>query len=167
MLHSICQQIWKIQQGPQDWERSVFILIPKKGNAKEHSSYHIIVLILRDSKVMYKILQARLRQYVNQELAGIQAGFWKGRETRDQIDNICWVIQKTKEFQKNTYFCLIDAAKIFDCMDHYKLWKVLKEMGVPDHLICLLRNLYAGPEATVRTLHGITDWFKIGNTLLN
>ena len=107
---------------------------------------------------MLKILQARLQQYVNCELPDVQAGFRKGRRTRDQIANICWIIKKAREFQKNIYFCLIDYAKVF----HNKLWKILKEMGLPDHLTCLLRNLYAGQEATVRTGHGITDWFQIG-----
>ena len=111
---------------------------------------------------MRKILQARLQQYVNRELPDVQAGFRKGRGTRDQIANICWIIEKAREFQKNISFCFIDYAKAFDCVDHNKLWKILKEMGLPDHLICLLRNLYAGQEATVRTGHGTTDWFQIG-----
>ena len=105
---------------------------------------------------MLKILQAML-QYVNHELSDVQAGFRKGRGTRDQIANICWLIEKVKEFQKNIYFCLFEYAKAFDCVDHNKLWKILKEMGIPDLLTCLLRNLYAGPEATVRTGHGTTD----------
>ena len=103
---------------------------------------------------MLKILQARHQQYVNCELSDVQAGFRKGRGSRDQIPNICWIIEKAREFQKNIYFCFIDYAKAFDCMDHNKLWKILKEMGIPDHLTCLLRNLYAGQEATVRTGHG-------------
>ena len=107
---------------------------------------------------MLKILQARLQQYVSHEFPEVQAGFRKGRETRDQIANIRWIIKKAREFQKNTYFCFID----FDCVDHNKLWKILKEMGIPDLLTCLLRNLYAGQEATVRTGHGTTDWFQIG-----
>ena len=111
---------------------------------------------------MLKILQARLQQYLNPELPDIQAGFRKGRGTRDQIANICWIIEKAKEFQKNIYFCFIDYAKAFDCVDHNKLWKILREMGIPDHLTCLLRNLYAGQEATVRTGHGTKDWFQIG-----
>ena len=162
VLHSICQQIWKTQQWPQDWKRSVFIPIPKKGNAKECSNYRTIALISHASKVMLKILQARLQQYVNRELPDVQAGFRKGRGTRDQIANICWIMEKAREFQKNIYFCFIDYAKAFDCVDHNKLWKILKEMGIPDHLTCLLRNLYAGQEATVRTGHGTTDWFQIG-----
>ena len=162
VLHSICQQIWKTQQWPKDWKRSVFIPIPKKGNAKECSTYRTIALISHASKVMLKILQARLQQYVNRELPDVQAGFRKGRETRDQIDNICWGNKKARKFQKNIYFRFIDCAKAFDCVDHNKLWKILKEMGIPDHLTCLLRNLYAGQEITIRTGHGRADWFQIG-----
>uniref|UniRef100_A0A4W2CNM2 RNA-directed DNA polymerase n=1 Tax=Bos indicus x Bos taurus TaxID=30522 RepID=A0A4W2CNM2_BOBOX len=162
VLHSICQQIWKTQQWPQDWKRSVFIPIPKKGNSKECSNYCTIALISHSSKVVLKILQARLQQYVNSELPDVQAGFRKGRGTRDQIANIRWIMDKAREFQKNIYFCFIDYAKAFDCVDHNKLWKILKEMGIPDHLICLLRNLYAGQEATVRTGHRTIDWFQIG-----
>ena len=110
---------------------------------------------------MLKILQARLQQYVNRELPDVQAGFRKGRETRDQIANICWIIEKAREFQKNIYFCFIDYDKAFDFVDHNKLWKILKDMGIPDHLTYLLRNLYAGQEATVRNGHGPTDWFQI------
>ena len=130
----------------QDWKRSVFISIPNKGNAKECSNYCTVALISHASKVMHKILQARLQQYVNCELPDVQAGFRKGRGTRDQISNILWIIKKAREFQKNIYFYFIEYAKAFDCVDHNKLWKILKEMGVPDHLTCLLRNLYAGQE---------------------
>ena len=143
VLHSICQQIWKTQQWPQDWKRSVFIPTPKKGNAKECSNYHTIALISHASKVTLTILQARLQQYVNRELPDVQAGFRKGRGTRDQIAKICWIIRKAREFQKNIYFCFIDYAKAFGCVDH-KNWKILKEVGIPHHLTCLLRNLYAG-----------------------
>ena len=129
-------------------ERSVFIPIPKKGNAKECSNYHKIGLISHASKVMLKILQARLQQYVNRELPDVQAGFRKGRGTREQIANIRWIVEKAREFQKNIYFCFIDYAKAFDYVDDNKLWKILKEMGIPDHLTCLLRNLYVGQEAT-------------------
>ena len=146
----------------QNWKRSVFIPIPKKGNAKECSNCRTIALISHTKKVMLKILQARLQQYVNCKLPDVQTGFRKGRGTRDQIANICWIIKKAREFQKNMYFCFIDYAKAFDCVDHKKLWKILKEMGISDHLTCLLRNLYAGQEATVRTGHGTTDWFQIG-----
>ena len=162
MLHSICQQIWKTQQWPQDWERSVFIPDPNKGNANECSNYCTIAFISHTSKVVLKILQARLQQYMNHEPPGIQAGFRKGRGTRDQIANIYCITEKAREFQKNIYYCLIDCAKAFDCVDHDKLWKILKEIGIPDHLTCLLRNLYAGQEARARTGHGTTDWFQIG-----
>ena len=111
---------------------------------------------------MHKILQARLQQYVNRELPDVQAGFRKGRGTKDQIANIHWITEKPREFQENIYFCFLDYAKAFDCVDQNELWKILKEMGIPDHLTCLLRNLYAGQEATVRTGHGTTDWFRIG-----
>ena len=121
------------------------------------SNYSTIVLISCSSKVFLKILQARLQQYVNHELPDVQAGFRKGRGTRDQIAVICWIIRKTREFQKNIYFCFIDYDEDFDCVGHKKLWKSLQEMGIPDHLTCLLRNLYAGQEATVRTGHGTTD----------
>ena len=118
------------------------------------SNYHTIALISRASKVMLKILQARLQQYMNRELPDVQARFRKGRGTRGQTANIHWIIEKTREFLKNIYFCFIDCAKAFDCVYHNKLWKILKEMGIPDHLLCLPRNLYAGQEAAVRTGHG-------------
>ena len=157
MLHSICQQIWKTQQLPQDWKRSVFIPVPKKGNVKECSNYCTIAPISHVSKVMLKILQARLQQYMNRELPDVQAGFRKGRGTRDQIANIRWIIEKTREFQKNIYFCFIDYAKVFDYVNHNKL----QEVGISDHLTCLLRNLYGGQEATVITGHG-TIGSKLG-----
>ena len=121
VLHSICQQIWKTQQWPQDWKRSIFIPIPKKGNANACSIYHTIALISHDSKVTLKILQARLQQCVNRELPDVQAGFRKGRGTRDQIVNIRWIIERARGFQKSIYFCFIDYAKAFDCVDHNKL----------------------------------------------
>ena len=144
VLHSICQQIGKTQQWTQDWKRSVFIPVPKKGNAKECSNYHTIALISHASKVMLKILQARLQQYVNHELPDVQAGFRKDRGTRNQIANICWIMEKAREFQKNISFCFIDYAKAFDCVDHNKLQKILKVMGISDHPTCLIRNLNAG-----------------------
>ena len=143
-------------------QKSVFIPIPKKSNAKDCSNYCTIALISHASKVMLKILPARLQQYMNRELLDVQAGFRKGRETRDQIANIRWIIEKARELQKNIYFCFIVYAKAFDCVDHNKLWKILQEMGIPDHLTCLFRNLYAVQEAIVRTRHGTTDWFQIG-----
>ena len=151
VLQSICQEIWETQQWPQDWKRSVFIPIPKKGNAKESSNYRTIALISYASKVMLKILQAKLQQYVNHEIPDVQTGFRKGRGTREQIVNFCLIIEKAREFQKNIYFCFIDYAKAFDFVDHKKLWKILKDMGIPDHLTSLLRNLYAGQEAKVNS----------------
>ena len=148
VLHSINQQIWEIQQWLQDWKRSVFIPVPKKGNAKECSNYHTIACISHTSKVVLKILQARLQQYLNHELPYVQAGFRKGRGSRDQVANIRWIIEKAREFPKNIYFCFIDYAKDFDCVDHNKLWKILKEMGIPDHLTSLLRNMLVGQEVT-------------------
>ena len=132
------------QQWPQDWKRSIFIPIPKKGNSKECSDYHTKALISHTSKVMLKILQARLQWYVNHELPDVQAGFRKGRGTRDQIAIICWIIEKAREFQRNIYFCFIEYTKAFNCVDHNKLWKILQEMEIQDHLTCLLANLYAG-----------------------
>ena len=137
-------------------EKSVFIPFPKKGNAKECSSYCKIALISHTCKVMLKILQTRLQQYMNHELPDDQAGFRKGRGTRDQITNICRIIERAREFQKNIYFCCIDYAKAFDCVDHNKLWKILKDI-----LTCLLRNLCAGQEATVRTGHGTQTGSKL------
>ena len=132
VLYSICQQIWKTQQWSQDWKRSVFIPVPKKGSAKECSNYLTIAFILHARKVLLKILQARLQQYVDCKLPNVQAGFRKSKGTRDQIANIHWIIEKASEFQKNIYFCFIDYAKAFDCVDHNKLWTILKEMGIPD-----------------------------------
>ena len=160
---------WKSQQWSRVWKRSVFIPIPKKGNVKGCSNYHTIAwynctapshnCISHASKVVLNILQARFQQYVNHELPDVQAGFRKGRGTRDQIANICWIIKKAREFQENIYFCFIDYAKAFDCVDYNKLWKILQEMDIPDHLTCLLRKLYAGQEVTVRIIHGTKDWF--------
>ena len=130
VLHSICQQIWKTQQWPQVWKRSIFIPIPKKGNIKECSNYDTITLISHASKVMFKNLQARLQQYVKYEITDVQAGFRKGRGTRYHIANIHWITEKVREFQKNIYLCFINYAKAFDCLDHNKLWRILKEMGI-------------------------------------
>ena len=135
---------------------------PKKGNARQCSNYHTIVLISQASKVMLKILQARLQQYVNRELPNVQAGFWRGRVIRDQIANIHWIMEKAREFQQNIYFWFFDYTRVFDCVDPNKLWKILKRMGIPDHRTCLLRNLYAQQQGTVRTGQGTSDWFKTG-----
>ena len=139
------------------------ITIPKKGNAKECWNNHTIALISHTSNVMLKILQVRLQKYMNQELPDSEAGFRKGRGTRGHVSNIHWVIQKAREFQKNSYFCFIFYAATLDYVDHNKLWNILKEMGIPDHLPCLLRNLYASQEATVRTGLRTIDWFQIEN----
>ena len=158
MLHSIYQQIWKTQQRPQDWKRSVFIPIPKKGNAKECSNYCKIALIQHASKVMLKILQARLQQYMNQELPNVQAGFRKGRGTRDQSANICWIIEKTKEFQKTSTSASLTTLKPLTVWittnsgNFFKRW---------ENQTTLLRNLYACQEATERARHRTIDWFKI------
>ena len=131
----------------QDWKRSVFIPIPK-GRAKECTNYHTILLILHADKIKLKILQARLQQYLNQEIPDVQVGFQRGRGTRDQIANIHWIMEKARKFQKNIYLCFIDYTKAFDCADHKKLWKIPNKMEILDHLPCLLRNLYADQEAT-------------------
>ena len=152
VLHSICQQIWKTLQWPQDWKSSFFIPIPKEGNAKECSNYCTIALfhmLASDAqKVMLKILEVRLHENMNGELPDTQARFTKGRETRDQIANICLIIEKAREFQKNIYFCFTDYTKAFDCVAPSKLWKILQQMRIPDHLTCLLRNLSVGQEET-------------------
>ena len=160
VLHSISQKIWKTQPWPQEWKSSVFIPIPKKGNAKECSNYCTVALISQANKVMLKNLQLRFQQYISWELPDVQATFRKGQGTRDQMANICWIIKKARVFQKNIYFCFVDYTNAFDCVDHDKLWKILKEMGIPDHLTHLLLNLYAGQEETVRTEHGTTDCFQ-------
>ena len=135
----------------------------KKGSTKECANHRTIALISRASNVMLKILHAKLEHYVNQELPDVQAGFRKDRETRVpliQIANIRWIIEKAREFRKNIYSCFFDHTKAFDCVDHKKLWKALKDMGLPGHFTCLLRKLYVGQEATVRNGHGTTNWFQ-------
>ena len=150
------QQIWKTQQGPRDWKRSVYTPTSKEDNAKECSNYWTNVLISRVIRVMLNILQPRLEQYMNQKLPDVQAGFRKG-EKPDQITNIQWIIEKAREFRKKNLLLLHDYSKAIDCVDKNKLWKILKEMGIPDHITCLLRNLYAGLEATLRTGQGSTN----------
>ena len=154
VLHSLCQQIWKTHMWPQDWKRSTLIPIPRNDSTKECANYQTIALISHASKVMFNILQARLQHYANPEIPDVQVGFIKGRGTRYQIANIFWIIENARAFQKSIYLCFIDYTKAFDCVDHDKLWKALREMEMPDHLTCLLINLYAGQEATVRTLYG-------------
>ena len=143
-------------------EKVSFHSNPKERQCKRCSNYCTIALISHASKVMLKILQARLQQYVNREIPDVQGSYRKGQGTRDQIADIHWIMEKATEFLKNTYFYFIDYAKAFDCVDHKKLWKILKEMGTPDDVTCLLRNLYAGHEATARTGRGTTDRFQIG-----
>ena len=138
-------------------EKVSFIPIPKKGNAKECSNYCTIVSISHTSKVMFKILQVRLQQYVNQELPDVQAGFRKDRRTRDQNANIRWILAKARDSRKTSTSALLTTPKPLTCVDHNKLWEILQEMGIPDHLTCLLRNLYASQVATVRTGHGTMD----------
>ena len=142
-LHSMCQEIWKTQQWPQDWKRSIFIPIPKKDNAKECSNYRTIVFISHASKVMIKIVLARFQMFVNCELLDVQTGFRNSRGTWDQTANIHWIMEKARELQKYVYFCFADYANAYDCVDHSKL-ETLKEMELPDHLNCVLRNLYGG-----------------------
>ena len=142
MPHSICPQIWKTQHWPQDWKRSVFIPIPRKGNAKECSNYHTIALISHARKVMFKILQARLQQYVSQELPEVQTGFRKGRGIRDQIANFHWIIEKVREYQKNIYFCFTDYSKAFDCVDQSKLWKILRNENTRSSYLSAEKPVY-------------------------
>ena len=162
VLHSIFQQIWKIQQWPQDLKRSVFIPIPKKGNAKGCSNYCTIALISQASKVMLKILQARLQQYVNCDFQMFKLDLEKAEEPEIKFPASVGSSKKQENSRKNIYFCFIDYVKAFDLVDYKNMWETLQEMGIPDHLTCLLRNLYTGQVATFRTGHGTTDWFQIG-----
>ena len=163
MLRKCCTQ-YASKFGKSNSAHRTGIPIPKKGNVKECANYHTITVISYSSKAMLKILQARL-QHMNWELPDVQDGFRKGRGNRNQIANFCWIIEKARELKKKTkqkYFCFTDYTKAFDCVDHNKLWKILREMGIPGHFTSLLRYLYVGQEATVRTGHGTTDWFQIG-----
>ena len=164
MLRKCCTQyaskFGKLSSGHRTGKGQFSFQSQRKAMPNSCLNYRTIAHISHASKVMLKILQARLQQ--NHELPNVQAGFRKGRGTRDQIANILWIMEKAREFQKNIYFCFTDYSKAFDCVDHNKLSKILKEMGIPDQLTCLLRNLYAGQKATVRTGHGTTDWFQIG-----
>ena len=160
VLYSLCHQIWKTQQWPQDWKSSVLIPVPKKDSTKECANHQTVALISHASKFMLKILHSRLQHYVNQELPDVQAGLRNRRGSRDQITSIHWIIEKQGHFRKISISFII-SAKAFDCVDQDKRWTNLREMGIPDHLIYFLRNLYGGKEATVRTQYGTTDWFKI------
>ena len=165
MLLKCCTQyeskFLKLSSGHRTGKGQFSFQSQRKAEPKECSNYHTTALISHASKVMLKILKARLQHHVNWEIPDVQAEFRKGRGTRDQIANICWTLGKAREFQKYNYFCFIDYAKAFACVDHNKPWKILKEMATPDHLTCFLRNLYTGQEATVRTWHGTTGWFQI------
>uniref|UniRef100_W5MW50 Reverse transcriptase domain-containing protein n=1 Tax=Lepisosteus oculatus TaxID=7918 RepID=W5MW50_LEPOC len=153
-IKTICQKIWETSRWPKDWKRSVFFPLPKKGDARDYCNYRTIALIPHASKVLLKIIQQRLRPIIEAELPDSQAGFKRGRGTRDHITNLGWIM-------KNIYICFIDYSKAFDCIEHDKLWKALQELGVPAHLIQLIRSFYKDQEATVRTQHGDTKWFKI------
>ena len=160
VLHSICQQIWKTQKWPQDWKRSVFIPMPKKRNPKERSNYRTIALISHSSKVMLKILQPGFCNMWTMNFQMFKLVLEKAEEPEIKLSTFAGSSKKQESFRN--YFCFIHHAKAFDCVDHNKLWKILKDMGIPDHLTCLLRNLYAGQEATARTRHRTTDWLQIG-----
>ena len=170
MLWKCCSQyaskIGKLSSDHRTGKGQFSFQSQRKAMPKNVQNYCTIALISHASKVMLKILQARLQQYVNWELTDVQVGFRKGRETRDLIANIHWITEKAREFQKTIYFCFIDHAIAFDCVDHNNLKKILQEIGIPDHLTCLLRNLYAGQEATVRIRHGTINWFNIGKGVL-
>ena len=161
LMHNICQKIWTTKQWPKDWKRSIFIPIPKKGDRRECSNHRTIALISHASKIMLKILQGRMKQHVDQEIPAEQAGFVKGRGTRDQIANLRWTIEKAQEYQKPLFLCFIDYTKAFDCIKYHILWKVLQQMGIPQHLVELIKNLYEDQEAAVRTPFGLTEWFNI------
>ena len=154
--------IWKTQQWPQDWKRSAFIPTPKKGNAKEHSNYCMIVLISHPGKVILKSLQARLNSMWTKSFQMFKLDLEKAEKPEIKLPTFVGSSKKAREFQKSIYFCFIEYAKVFDCIDHNKLWEILKEMGIPDHLTCLLRNLYEDQEATVRIGHRTMDWFQMG-----
>ena len=164
VLHLICQQIWKTQQLPQDWKRSVFIPIQNKGNAKECSNYCTIALISHSSKVILKILQARLQQYMNCELPEVDVGFRKGKGTRDRIANICWIIEKARDFQKNIYFYFIDYSKAFDCVNHNKLKNSDRDANARSPDLPSEKSVCRSG-STVRTGHGTTDWCQIGKVI--
>ena len=162
VLTTLCRQIWKTRQWPSDWKKSIFIPIPKNGNAKDCSNYRTIALISHASKIMLKIIQRRLQPFLERELPDTQAGFRKGRGTRDQIANLRWIIEKVREHQKHFYLCFLDYSKAFDCVDHAKLWGALTNIGIPTHLIVLIRNIYSNQQATVKTEYEKTDWLNIG-----
>ena len=162
IMLDLCNKVWKTGVWPTDWKRSVFVPIPKKGDARECGNNRTIALISHASKVLLKIIQKRMEPYMEQQLSEMQAGFRKRRGTRDQIANIRWIMETAREYQKDLCMCFIDYSKAFDCVDHNKLWIILIEMGVPHHLVTLMKCLYTNQEAAVRTEYGLTDWFSIG-----
>ena len=161
IISKLCQLIWKTTEWPVDWKRSVFLSLPKKGDVRECSNNRTISLIVHMSKILLKIIQKRLTPYIDREISIEQAGFIKGRGTRDQIANIRWILEKVREVKKEIYFCFIDYSKAFDCVDHNTMWLVMRKIGIPEHLIILIKNLYHKQEAHVRTMYGPTDWFEI------
>ena len=158
----LCQKIWTTTEWLQDWKQSVYLPLPKKGDSRECSNNRTIALLTKGSKVLLQILQWRLEPYMEREMPVEQAGFQKGRGTRDHITNLRWLMEVSSEYQKNVYLCFIDYSKAFDCTDHNRLWLSLRSMGIAEHLIVLMKNLYEGQEATVCTSHGDTEWFGIG-----
>jgi hypothetical protein len=161
-ITALCRKIWKTGKWPRDWKRSIFIPLPKKGDSKDCSNYRTIALIPHACKILLKIMQRRLAPIIEKELPDVQAGFRRGRGTRDHISNLRWIMEKSREYQKDVYMCFIDYKKAFDCVEHDKLWTTLGELGVSAHLVKLIRSLYEDQEATIRTAHGDTDWFRIG-----
>ncbi len=162
MLTALCQQVWKTGVWPSDWKKSVYILMPKKGDTKECASYRTITLISHASKILLKVIQDRMEGHIDREMSDTQAGFRKKRGTRDQIANLRWLMERQREYNQDVYLCFIDYSKAFDCVDHERMWNTLRIMGIPQHLIYLMRNLYLNQQATVRTEFGDTDAFGIG-----
>ena len=161
VLHKICQKVWETGVWPRQWKQSVFIPIPKKGDLKQCTNYRTIALISHASKVLLKVIQRRLEPIMEASMPDTQAGFRRARGTRDHIANMRWIMETSREFQKEVYACFIDNKKAFDCVDHRKLWDALSVMGVPKYMVDLMRSLYSDQEASVRTEHGPTDWFGI------
>ena len=162
MLTIICQRIWNTNTWPKDWKKSVFIPLPKKGGSRDCANNRTISLISHASKVLLKVIQRRLEQHLDREIQIEQAGFRKGRGTRDHISNLRWIMEKAREYGNDIYICFIDYSKAFDCVDHTGLWLVMRRMGIPEHIIVLIKNLYSQQEATVRTEFGNAEWFPIG-----
>jgi len=159
-LTALCQQIWESTLWPQEWRRSIFLPLPEKGDMRLCSNYTTIALIPHASKIPLRIIQARLATYIEREIPEEKAGFRKGRKTRNRIVNIRWILERTREYGKTIFMCYIDYSKAFDCVDHSRLWNTLRNMGVTEHVIALIRSLYANQEVAVRTEYGETEWFE-------